>query len=326
MGLRLIPSTFTLRRLTVAVFAVSAMTVLAGCARDKELAYKETPMYELYSQAVQYLEQGRDEEAAKYFDEVERQYPYSVWATTAKLMSAYSNYHTSQYDEAVTRLDRFIAVHPGNRDIAYAYYLKGLCYYEQIADVRRDQEQTRKALDALQDVVTRFPSTPYGRDARLKIDLTRDHLAAKEMDIGRYYLSTRHYLSAVNRFKVVIDTYSSTSHVPEALHRLTEAYTALGLVDEARKAAAVLGYNFPSSDWYRDSYALEQSVDRRLASATRRNNIAPVPPNSSPKSAQPGPNPAEETARLSKPPAVTNDPLGTPSSGPINPLKKPGEL
>jgi outer membrane protein assembly factor BamD len=244
-----------LKRLIAASVLLLTGALLAGCG-DRELAYREQSVYEIYSQAVVHLENGRFEQAALFFDEVERQHPYSVWATKAKLMSAYSYYHDGKYDEAVTRLDRFIQVHPGNRDIAYAYYLKSLCFYEQIADVRRDQEYTVKALDALQDVVTRFPATPYGRDARLKIDLTKDHLAGKEMMIGRFYLNNRHYLAAINRFKNVVDTYSTTSHVPEALFRLTEAFTALGLKEEAQKSAAVLGYNFPSDQWYRDAFAL----------------------------------------------------------------------
>jgi outer membrane protein assembly factor BamD len=244
-----------LKRLIAASVLLLTGALLAGCG-DRELAYREQSVYEIYSQAVVHLENGRFEQAALFFDEVERQHPYSVWATKAKLMSAYSYYHDGKYDDAVTRLDRFIQVHPGNRDIAYAYYLKSLCFYEQIADVRRDQEYTVKALDALQDVVTRFPATPYGRDARLKIDLTKDHLAGKEMMIGRFYLNNRHYLAAINRFKNVVDNYSTTSHVPEALFRLTEAFTALGLKEEAQKSAAVLGYNFPSDQWYRDAFAL----------------------------------------------------------------------
>ncbi len=301
MGISSIPIATNWRRdLGVAVRAVAVLGMLAGCAKDAELEYKELSIYEIYSQAVVYLDQERHTEAAKYFDEVERQHPYSVWATTAKLMSAYAHYHASEYDEAVTRLDRFIAVHPGNRDIAYAYYLKALCFYEQIADVRRDQEQTRKGLDALQDVITRFPSTPYGRDARLKIDLTRDHLAAKDMDIGRYYLSTRHYLAAINRFKVVVETYSTTSHVPEALHRLNEAYTALGLHDEARKAAAVLGYNYPNSDWYRDSFRLAGDADRRVVAVTPASATAPGPN-------APGTNAASDAARLAQPPGLPNN-------------------
>ncbi len=303
------------RCLAAPLIAIMAIGALAACSKDKELAYKDQTVYEIYSQAVVHLDNGRYTEAAKYFDEVERQHPYSVWATTAKLMSAYSHYHASEYDDAVSRLDRFIAVHPGNRDIAYAYYLKALCYYEQIADVRRDQEDTRKALDSLQDVVTRFPTTPYGRDARLKLDLTRDHLAAKEMDVGRYYLNTRYYLAAINRFKTVVTTYSTTSHVPEALERLVEAYTALGLADEAQKAAAVLGFNYPSSDWYKDSYAIALRTDRRMADPKPKNTLTPVPPNGSPRSAQPTANPAQETERLARPPQPT-DSMGNPGQIP----------
>lgn len=243
------------QRFLAASVLMLAGVLLAGCG-DRELAYREQSVYEIYSQAVVHLENGRFEQAALFFDEVERQHPYSVWATKAKLMSSYSYYHDGKYDEAVTRLDRFIQVHPGNRDIAYAYYLKSLCYYEQIADVRRDQEYTVKALDALQDVVSRFPATPYGRDARLKLDLTRDHLAGKEMMIGRFYVNNRHFLAAINRFKNVVDNYSTTSHVPEALFRLTEAFTALGLNEEAQKSAAVLGFNFPNDQWYRDAFAM----------------------------------------------------------------------
>ncbi|MCA0199819.1 MAG: outer membrane protein assembly factor BamD [Proteobacteria bacterium] len=244
-----------LQRVIAASVLILTGALLSACS-DKELAYREQSVYEIYSQAVVHLENGRYEQAAQFFDEVERQHPYSVWATKAKLMSAYSYYHDGKYDESVTRLDRFIQVHPGNRDIAYAYYLKSLNYYEQIADVRRDQEYTVKALDALQDVVTRFPATPYGRDARLKLDLTRDHLAGKEMMIGRFYLNNRYFFAAINRFKNVVNNYSTTSHVPEALFRLTEAFTALGLKEEAQKSAAVLGYNFPQDQWYSDAYAL----------------------------------------------------------------------
>ena len=238
----------------VAVCVIAAS--LGACSKNKDADYKEQSVYEIYSQALGYLEEGRYKEAASYFDEVERQHPYSVWATKAKLMSAYSQYQNNKYDDAVTALDRFIAVHPGNRDIAYAYYLKALCYYEQIADVQRDQSLTRKALDALQEILTRFPGTTYSRDARLKIDLTRDHLAGKEMAIGRFYERRAQFLAAINRFKVVVDQYGDTTHSPEALERLTESFMALGLVEEAQKTAAVLGYNYPGSDWYRDAYAI----------------------------------------------------------------------
>jgi len=236
--------------------AVAALLVVAACSSDKEIEYKEQSVYEIYSQALGYLEEGEYKNAAQYFDEVERQHPYSVWATKAKLMAAYSLYQSNKYDDAITAMDRFIAVHPGNRDVAYAYYLKALCYYEQIADVQRDQDMTKKALDSLQDVVTRFPGTTYARDARLKMDLTRDHLAGKEIAIGRFYQRRVQFLAAINRYKVVVDQYGDTSHVAEALERLTESFMALGLVDEASKSAAVLGYNYPGSDWYKDAYQL----------------------------------------------------------------------
>ncbi len=251
-------STLSNLRQKIAVPALLALTMitLSVCSNKEEIEYLERGVYEIYSQAVVYLDDGRYVDAAMFFDEVERQHPYSVWATKAKLMSAYGHYHAGQYDEAITRIDRFIAVHPGNRDVAYAYYLKALCYYEQIADVRRDQEMTQEAMQSLQDVITRFPTSPYGRDARLKLDLTLDHLAGKEMVIARFYLNQRHFLAAINRFKNVVENYSETSHVPEALYRLSEAFTALGLPDEARKFAAVLGYNFPATEWYGDAYAL----------------------------------------------------------------------
>lgn len=202
------------------------------------------------------LEAGDDKQAAKLFDEVERQHPYSSWATKAQLMAAYAHYTANQYDEAVTAADRFIDLHPAEPDVPYAYYLKGLSYYERISDIHRDQEMTEQAKKVFEEIVTRFPNSEYARDARLKIDLANDHLAGKEMAVGRYYLSHSFYLAAINRFKTVVDRYQTTTHTPEALLRLTEAYTALGIDGEARRSAAVLGYNFPESDWYTDAYAL----------------------------------------------------------------------
>lgn len=250
----------TLRTLFLALAAAGA---LAACSSDDEIEYQEQSVYEIYSRAMTYLDDGRYKDAAAYFDEVERQHPYSVWSTKSKLMAAYSHYQNNKYDDAISALDRFIAVHPGNRDIAYAYYLKALCFYEQITDVQRDQDMTRKSLEALQDVVTRFPSTSYARDARLKIDLTRDHLAGKEMTVGRFYLKGKQYLAAINRFKTVVDTYGDTTHVPEALYRITEAYTLLGIPTEAQKSAAVLGYNYPGTDWYEDAYELVQGREQK---------------------------------------------------------------
>jgi outer membrane protein assembly factor BamD len=178
-------------------------------------------------------------------------------------MSAYAYYKNNDYDESIISANRFIQLHPGHRDVAYAYYLNAVSYYEQITDVGRDQELTERALVSLEELVRRFPDTPYARDARLKIDLTRDHLAGKEMNIGRYYLNRANYIASVSRFRRVIESYQTTSHVAEALHRLTEAYLALGVLQEAQTAAAVLGYNYPGSEWYLDSYALLEGVDLR---------------------------------------------------------------
>mgnify|MGYP006429194241 FL=1 len=228
---------------------------LAGCASD-EPEYVERPVGELYNQAMDQLLDENYQQAAQTFDEVERQHPYSTWASKAQLMAGYAHYLNDNYTEAVNALDRFIELHPGNRDIAYAYYLKALTYYEQIADVRRDQEMTRQARSALQEVANRFPNTKYARDARLKLDLTEDHLAGAEMVVGRYYLDNGHYLAAIKRFRRVIEEHQTTTHVPEALHRLVEAYMALGVVDEAQATAAVLGHNYPGSEWYADSYEL----------------------------------------------------------------------
>ena len=194
--------------------------------------------------------------AAKSFEEVDRQHPYSVWATKAQIMAAFAYYQSNKYDDAIIALDRFIQLHPGHRDLAYAYYLKALCYYEQISDVGRDQRITQQALEALAEVVKRFPGSPYARDARLKIELAIDHLAGKEMAVGRYYQANQQYVGAINRYRVVIERYQTTTHVPEALHRLVESYLALGVKSEAQEAAAVLGYNFPGSEWYQDSYFL----------------------------------------------------------------------
>jgi len=237
------------------VAALAAPLALAACASDDD-AYVERPPEELYNEAFAAMEDERYATAAKMFDEVERQHPYSSWATQAQLMSAYAFYQDNKYDDAVIALDRFIELHPGHASVAYAYYLKGLSYYEQITDVGRDQKMTERALQTLSELVTRFPNTDYARDAALKVDLTRDHLAGKEMEVGRYYLDRGYYLAAINRFRRVVELYQTTTHAPEALHRLTESYLALGVTTEAQAAAAVLGYNYPGSDWYQDSYTL----------------------------------------------------------------------
>ena len=235
---------------------VLALVGLAACGAKEKQDYVERPVEQLYNAGVDALMDERYVSAARSFDEVERQHPYSTWATKAQLMAAYAHYQNNRYDDAIVAIDRFIQLNPSNRDIAYAYYLKALSLYEQITDVQRDARMTGLALRALDEVVRRFPETSYARDARLKIDLTRDHLAGKEMEVGRFYMKRGQYVGAINRFKNVVDKYQTTSHVPEALHRLVESYIALGLAAEAHRTAAVLGHNYPGSEWYRDSYAL----------------------------------------------------------------------
>ncbi|WP_341912142.1 outer membrane protein assembly factor BamD [Ferrovibrio terrae] len=242
----------TARRLA-AILLLSLAVVACG---KKEAPYVEKPVEELYNRAMDAMAAQEWEAAAKGFDEVERQHPYSVWANKAQLMAAYSYYQKNQYSEAISAADRFIQLHPGSKETPYAYYLTAVCYYEQITDVGRDQKITQQALSALEEVVRRYPSSEYARDARLKIDLTRDHLAGKEMTIGRYYLRNNQQIAAINRFKAVIEKFQTTTHVPEALHRLAEAYMSLGIVEEAQNVAAVLGYNYPGSEWYVDTYTL----------------------------------------------------------------------
>lgn len=238
---------------------LAAATLLASCAGDakkKKFAYVERPVEQLYLEATRQLERKRYDDAVAYFEEVERQHPYSVWARRAMLMKAFAYYQTNDYEEAVDALDQFITLHPGNKDAPYAYYLKAMCFYEQITDVGRDQDSTKKAVSALTDVIRRYPNTEYARDARLKLDLTFDHLAGKEMYVGRFYMKENKQIAAINRFKYVIENYQTTNHVPEALHRLVEAYLEIGIVDEALAAAAVLGHNYPGSRWYEDTYSL----------------------------------------------------------------------
>ena len=233
-----------------------ALVLLVGCSAGDEEAYVERPVEELYYEAMDSLLNEDFEAAVVDFAEVERQHPYSVWATRAQIMSAFVYYQGNRYDEAIATAEQFVQLHPGNRDAAYAYYLIAMSHYEQISDVDRDQKTTELALQALQEVVRRFPGSTYARDATLKIDLARDHLAGKEMTVGRFYLRRGNPVAAIGRFRRVIELYQTTSHAPEALHRLTEAYLALGIPGEAQTAAAVLGHNYPGSQWYEYSYAL----------------------------------------------------------------------
>ena len=230
------------------------MACSSTSSSEKEEVSEETPADQLYEQANAALEAKEYKKATRLFEEVERLHPYSQWATQAQLMAAFAAYEDSRYDEAILSLDRFIELHPGNKNIDYAYYLKAISYYEQISDVRRDQEMTERALNSLNALIVRFPNSKYARDSRLKRDLTLDHLAGKEMEIGRYYFKRGHVNAAINRFLEVVQKYETTTHIPEALHRLVEAYLMLGLEQEAVRVASVLGHNYPGSQWYQDSY------------------------------------------------------------------------
>jgi len=246
--------------LKVAVAAGLAL-LLAACSSNEEPAYQEQPVDTLYTAAMEELLERNYIQAAQRFEEVERQHPYSIWAAKAQVMGAYAYFRQDQYDDAINAADRFIQLHPTSPDAPYAYYLKSLAYYEQIVDVGRDQRTTLNALNALEDVVRRFPETRYARDASLKLDLTRDHLAGKEMAVGRFYLKRGELAAAINRFKRVVEEHQTTSHVPEALLRLSEAYTALGLDNEARRMAAILGHNYPGETWYADAFELVEDTE-----------------------------------------------------------------
>ncbi|MDX1738423.1 MAG: outer membrane protein assembly factor BamD, partial [Alphaproteobacteria bacterium] len=219
-----------LRRLTTP-FLLALSLFLAACSSDEQPEYVEYPVEQLYNEAMDLLAAKEYKLSIASFNEVERQHPYSIWATKAQLMVAYVYYLRDDYDESILALDRFIELHPGNKDTPYAYYLRAIVYYEQIVDVERDQRVTRLAMEALEDVMRRYPDTAYARDTKLKIDLTKDHLAGKEMAVGRFYLNRREYAAAINRFKTVISKYQTTTHVQEALHRLVEAYISIGIID-----------------------------------------------------------------------------------------------
>lgn len=249
----------TVRSPTLALAAILSLCLplLVSCGSKDENSDAQkpvAPVEDLYNNGVDALNSQRYDSANDQFNLVEQNYPYSTWAVNAQLMQGYTQYLQNKYTDAIATLDRFIQLHPTHRDVAYAYYLRALCYYEQIADIQRDQRGTQLAMNALQEVVNRFPDSAYARDARLKIDLCNDHLAGKEMEIGRWYESQHLYTAAIGRFQRVVDDYQTTNHVPEALHRLTEIYLLLGLKDQARKSASVLGYNYPGSSWYEDSY------------------------------------------------------------------------
>jgi len=250
-------------RNTGAAFAAISVLALAGCAtgggggsNGADTAYVARDVETLYNAAKERLDRGDLQVAAGLFDEVERQHPYSPWARRAQLMSAFTYYAKADYTQAIASAGRFLSIHPGNRDAPYAYYLIAISYYEQISDVERDQAVTRQALAALNEIIRRYPRSEYAADARLKIDLVNDHLAGKEMEIGRFYERSGQWLAAQLRFQNVVDDYQTTSHTAEALYRLTETSLALGLPAEALRYSAVLGANYPGTDWYERAFTL----------------------------------------------------------------------
>lgn len=226
-----------------------ALTACISQTQIDQLEQVEKPVDELYNEALNEALGGEIDKAGEKFEEVERQHPYSAWAVRAQVMAAWSFYEANQYNQAINALDRFIELYPAHSYTEYAYYLRALCFYEQIVDVERDADMTRRALEAFEDLIRRYPEGTYGRDAQLKLDLTRSHLAGKEMAVGRFYLKKGYFNAAIRRFQLVIEEYDTTNQTPEALYRLSEAYLSLGLVDEAERVGAVALYNYPDSVW-----------------------------------------------------------------------------
>ena len=248
--------------LVLAFFAAPTM----GCSifKKEEDYVPEEPADKLYNEGLFLLNNKQQyEDAAKKFDEVDRQNPYSDWARKALLLSAFAYYQAQKYDDCINAAKRYVTLHPGSSDAAYAQYLIGVSYYDQILDVNHDQARADKAINALEEVVRKYPDTEYAVGAKKKINLARDQLAGKEMEVGRFYMKKRDFTGAINRFKVVVTQYQTTREVEEALERLTEAYVSLGILDEAQTAAALLGHNFPDSPWYKDAYKLVKVRRRR---------------------------------------------------------------
>ena len=254
------------KKLLVPVALLATSSLLSGCAAlglggggakpGSNTRYVARDVNTLYAAAKEKLD--NKQYVVALFDEVERQHPYSPWARRAQLMSSFSYYMAQKYNESIQSSRRFLSIHPGNKDAAYAYYLIALNYYEQISDVTRDQKISEQALAALGEVQRRYPTSRYAADATLKMDLVRDHLAGKEMEIGRFYQRRALWLASSLRFREVVDKFDTTTHTPEALYRLTESYLAMGVPEEAKKAAAVLGANYPGSEWYQRAYDLMQ--------------------------------------------------------------------
>jgi outer membrane protein assembly factor BamD len=236
--------------------ACVALSALAACSREEEIKIEDQSAEQIFQRGEYQLEVGRADDAAQFFGEVERLYPYSELAKRALIMQAFAYHKDKDYPNSRASAQRYIDFFPADEDSAYAQYLLALSYYDQIDEIGRDQGLTFQALQALRTVIERYPDTEYARSSILKFDLAFDHLAAKEMEIGRYYLKRKHYPASINRFRVVVEQFQTTSHTPEALYRLVESYLSLGLNDDAQTAGAILGHNFQSTPWYDDAYTL----------------------------------------------------------------------
>lgn len=270
------------------LFSLFFLLSLTSCTSDKEDKYEEKPVVELYSKAVKDLEESSFKAAAKNFEEVIRQHPYSNYATRAQIMAAYAHYRAQQYEDAVASVNAFVQLYPTNKDVPYAYYLKALCYYNQISSVERDQKITQAAETSFQELIHRFPYTVYAKDAKFKLDLTREHIAGGYMEVGRFYQSQSLPIAALGRFRTVVQRYDRSTHTPEALYRLVELYLQLGILNEAQASSAVLGHNFPQNEWYKKAYSLLEKTgqlpdksDKTKLAKTWENTARASEPNNS---------------------------------------------
>ena len=248
-----------MRKVLVAAAALSLS--LAACSSNEvdSLAFQDVPADKLYNEGLSLMNDGNTRAAVVKFEEIDRLHPYSDYGRKSMVMLAYASYQRGRYDEAIASGRRFVALYPGHEDAAYAQYIVGNSYFRQIPDVTLDQAVTERALEAMDELIRKYPDSPYAEDARKKVLATRDQLAGKDMEVGRYYLERDDLLAAINRFRAVVESYQNTRHVEEALYRLAESYYALGVTDEAQTAAAVLGHNFPDSRWYKDAHSLLQT-------------------------------------------------------------------
>lgn len=244
------------------LFTLFSLLSITSCTNEKEDKYEEKPVIDLYSKGVKELEDSNFKSAAKNFEEVIRQHPYSHYAARAQIMSAYCHYRAQEYEDAVASVNAFVLLYPTHKDVPYAYYLKSLCYYNQISSVERDQKITETAEASFLELIHRFPYSVYTKDAKFKLDLTREHIAGGHMEIGRFYQSQSLHVAALARFRRVVQKYDRSTHTPEALYRLVENYLHLGILNEAQASAAVLGHNFPMSPWYKKAYSLLEKTNQ----------------------------------------------------------------